>query len=719
MPKKTLLSTLIVILVFSTCFTIQTSTQAAATDPVALKLYTGPPSVPSDNNTYPCVYVQLQDAAGKPARAVQDTTVTLSSSLTYYGSVQPAVTIPKGATFAQANFTSTFSPGTTVLSASASGFATVQASMVTVGTFPIALMVYGVPSVLPSDGGTYSAVLVQLQDSTGTPAKAPKGGVTVGLSCSDTSVGEVSPSVVIEEGTTSAVANFTTAIIDVKQSAKISTIAQGYTSQQTTITTTPVAPQATSFAVYTGSPRVAADNKSYCQIAIAMQDASNFAAKLSYDVTVSLSSSDLSIGEIPSEVTIPAGQSYVFVNFNSTYKPGSTQFTALANDMDWGQTTLTTTGFIPSKLAVYLSPSLLASDGGSYQALQVQLQDSSGRPALDPQSNVTVSLFSSKPTVATVDSQLLIPLGQTQAYGNINVTNNADQTAITAQAPGYSTGQGILTTKLIDLVPLQVSVSAANSTIGNGEKTDINVYVSGDGKATTGANVHFTSDAGGSFSAVSDLGNGNYQTTFTAPSFTQSTTCTITATAEKTDYIQSSSTVRIIVNSPSSASQSSSSQTQTEASSPSTSSNETTTVSQTQTAGSTQINMLLHIQDSNGNPLADTTVSSTSQPVGARLLFGITNESGYVTFRNVMDGQYVFSVEKEGYGKMDKTVDVAGKPLSVEVTFSGGADGSIDLTSIVMIVIVVVVVMLLGILLVRRRRRKSAPELPPLSSFKY
>ena len=177
---------------------------AATTDPANLKIFIGPTSVLADNNTYNCIFVQLQDSTGKPARALQDTTISLSSSLTNIGTVNPSITILKGATYASASFSSTFSPGTTAISASATGYATVQASITTIGPIPNAVAVYGFPSTLPADGDTYNAIMVQLQDSSGSPAKAPKGGVLVTFLAQTANVGTVTPTVTIPEGKTFA-----------------------------------------------------------------------------------------------------------------------------------------------------------------------------------------------------------------------------------------------------------------------------------------------------------------------------------------------------------------------------------------------------------------------------------------------------------------------------------------------------------------------------------
>ena len=191
-------------------FNQNTTSLASTSDPYRLNVYVGPASVLADNSTYNCIFVQLQDSTGQPARAIEDTTISLSSSLTNIGIVDPSITILTGTTYSSANFNTTFSPGTTTISATATGYATVQATVTTVGPLPSAIAAYGFPSTLPADGNTYAAIMLQLQDSSGNPARAPQGGIQVTLSCSDTSVGTVPSTATITEGQTYTVTNFTT-----------------------------------------------------------------------------------------------------------------------------------------------------------------------------------------------------------------------------------------------------------------------------------------------------------------------------------------------------------------------------------------------------------------------------------------------------------------------------------------------------------------------------
>src|SRR5665647_199463 len=194
----------LMILVLSGAFSVnnQNTSSATTSDPAKLNIFTGSPAVLADNSTNKCIFVQLQDSSGKIARATQDITIGLSSSVTNIGTVESSITIFKGDTFASADFTSTFNPGTTTISASATGYSTVIASVTTVGPIPSIVAVYGFPSTLPADAVSYSAIMVQLQDSSGSPARAPQGGVQVSLTCSDTTVGAVTPSTTILEGET-------------------------------------------------------------------------------------------------------------------------------------------------------------------------------------------------------------------------------------------------------------------------------------------------------------------------------------------------------------------------------------------------------------------------------------------------------------------------------------------------------------------------------------
>ena len=667
---KALTIALIISISFLTII-IQSGAHATTNNPASLKITIGPTSVLADNNSYNCIYVQLLDSSNKPARALQDTAIGLSSSLTSIGTVPSSITIPKGATYASTSFQSTFSPGTTTIAATASGFTTVQSSITTVGPIPDKVAVYGFPSTLPAaDNETFNAIVVQLQDSSGAPAKAPKGGVQVTLSCSDTiNVGSVSPNVTIPEGVTYATANFTTVLNQTRvQTAIITSVAQGYLSQQLTITTTPTCANPTQLRIYAGPPQDPADESAYPIIAVELQNSTGCVGEISSDTTVSVASSDPTVAQIDSQLTIPAGQGYALATLGTTYKAGTVTLTAVATNLLRSQQSITTTGFTPSKLAVFCVPAVLPSDNATYSAIQVQLQDSQGRPAKDPSSDVSVNLFSSQPTVGTVTTTLTIPFGQTQAAGAITVTNSPGATSITAQASSYTTGQATMTTYIVDYMPLQMTLTPDSQSLSNGGKTNITAYVTANGAAVTGATIQFASDSGGTFTTAKEQGNGYYTTNFTASSFTKTTTCTVTATASKTGYLNCQTTTQITVEPPAS--------TSTSTSNPTADSTSTSSTPQTANSTSNAQTIKLHIQDSLGAPLGEANVTSTAQPEGAQTLSGVTNSTGYVMFQNVTAGNYTFRITKEGYYQIFEPIKVKGQPVSMTISLMSAASNA-------------------------------------------
>ncbi len=687
MSKKWLIGIIIPMIVCSAVLIGQVSSDTIA-QPVRLAISVSPSSIPSDNRTYDCIFVELQDSSGNPARAQEDTIISLSSSLTEIGTVNPTVTIEKNATYVATNFYAAFTPGTTTITAAATGYAAVQAPVTTVGPKPYTLGVYGFPSTLPADGGVYAAIMVQLQDASLSPAKAPKGGTQVALSCSDTTVGDVTANVTIPEGQTYAIADFTTT--GNPGEAVVTAIAGDYGSTDTTITTMEYTPASSGkLVISTGPTKVLADNTAYKQVAVQIVYHDeildrDFLGAAASNIAVTIASADESIGKTETQLIIPASQTYALATFNSTYKAGITTITAAATNFAAASQQIIATGYTASKLSVYCVPSVLPADKGVYQTVQVQLQDAQGRPAKAPV-DLTVNLFSSQPTVAAVSPTVTIPLGETGTTGTLIVTNAEGETEVTAQASGYTTGQETVAAYTLDYSKLAVTLTSNPQSIPNGNRTEVTAYVTAEGSPVTGASVIFASSNGGNFTGTRAGEAGYYITNFTTPSFSKTTTCTITANASKAGFIASQGIVQI-------------------------------TVGPTITAASNSSTATLQlcILDSAGSGLNDVLVSSTVQPQGAHALLGITNETGYVTFRNVTVGSYSLQITKAGYATIDQPIDFNGKPLALALTlYGGGAQGDNTLVLVGIVVIFAVIFAVIGIVLVRRRKTSKAST--PLS----
>jgi len=610
-------SKLAILLLASLCLYITLNLSiftSAPTQPSKLKIYVGPPKVPADNSVYEAIFVQLQDAKGNPARATEDIEISLSSSNTYVGSVDPVITIRKGETYATARFYSTYTPGTTTITAAASGFATVQESITTVGPIPSKLAVYILPPVLPADGDIYNAIIVQLQDSGGSPAKAPIRDVKVTLKSSNSTVGTTDPYVTIKGGETYAVARFYSTYAP--GTTTITAMAQGYSSAQAAVKTQEVSMEnATKLEIHIGPPNVPADGVIYESIVIQLQDSKGNIARAKSNIAVSLSSSDISVGSVSESITINMGETYALAKFYSTFKSGKTEITAAANGYASSKESITTVGPIPSKLAVYVAPSSLPADSGSYKAVIVQLQDDKGTPARDPVGNVTVNLFSSVTEVGSVEPTVIIPYGRTHSAASFHSTVTAGSAEITATAAGYASGKTKLTTYLIDEYKLYVSVTANPDSVKSREQSTIRVYVVANNVTPVpGAAIKISSDSGGSFSSVTDERNGYYTLIFTAPTVDSKTICTISVEASKTGLISGSGKTKI-------------------------------TVIPTSPIGV----ICIYVKDRDGNPIAGAEVTSTSQPSGISSLSSVTGEDGSVTFRNIPAGSYKFKAVKEGY----------------------------------------------------------------------
>ena len=683
MRKNLLIEVLFVLSLTSLIIIITQSNSAFAVDPVKLQIYIGPNKVPADNSIYDCVFVQLQDSSGRPARALEDTTISLSSSLTSVGTVDPTITIQTGETFTVAKFDSTFTPGSTTIAATASGFATVQATMITIAPVPNKLALYGFPSVVPSDGSPYQALVVQLQDSSGNPAKAPLGGVVVTMFSSDEEIAIASTSVLINGGQTHTVANVTGIS---PGGATITAMASGYISAQTTITTQiPMAHVPERIRLYSAPPKIIADNTEHSQIVVQLLDGTGkITQQPSTSTEVQLSSSNVEIGNIETVIVVPAGRVFATAIFSTTYRAGTTTITAAASGLQTDTENVATIGPIPSKLAVYCNPSVLPADNKEYAGIQIQLQDSSGRPALDPNGDVTVSLFSSEPKVGTVPETITIPYGKTYATVLFKSTYLASSTSITAQSSGYTSGQAQMKTYQIDPLSLSATIAADPTTVVSGNRTEITVYVTDPAQnPVEGATVEFNSTKEGEFTKVQQLENGYYTTIFTAPTFQTQTDVTITATVSKTDCITTVATAQI-------------------------------NVLPEQFFGTFQI----FIRDQNSlEPVGNVTVFLTSQTLGATNLTATTNSTGYVVFSNCVEGDYTIGLDKQGYIPLETNWRFKSTegPATLYITQIGGDQSASDGTMVWIILIVIIVSCIVGLVtfLMWRRRQMPSLNIPP------
>lgn len=677
--KNLLIGVLLVLSLASSIIIITQSNFAFAAEPAKLKIYIGPNKVPADNSIYECIFVQLQDSTGRPARALEDTIISLSSSLTSVGTLDPTITIQAGETFAVATFDSTFTPGSTTITAAASGFATVQATLSTIAPVPNKLGLYGFPPVVPADGSPYEALVVQLQDSSGNPAKAPLGGVVVTLFSSDDGIATATTSVLINGGQTQTLANVTGVS---PGGVTITAMASGCTSAQTPITIeVPTTNTPARIQLYSAPTKIVADNTEHPQIIVQLLDETGtITQQPSTSTSVQLSSSNVEIGNIEPVIVVPEGKVFATAIFSTTYRAGTATIMAAASGIQTDTVTVTTIGPIASKIVVYCTPSVLPADNEEYVGIQIQLQDASGKPALDPNGDVTVSLFSSEPKVGTVPATVTIPSGKTYATVSFKSTYMAGSTSITAQSSGYTAGQAQMRTYQIDQLSLSATITAEPINVISGNQTEITVYVTDPAQnPVEGATVEFNSNKEGKFTTVQRLENGCYTTVFTPPAFETSTNITITATVSKTDCTTVVATAQI-------------------------------TVLPEQLLGNLQI----YVRDGNSfEPVDNVTVVLTSPTLGDTTLTAVTDSTGYVEFPNCVEGDYTISLDKQGYVPMETDLSFTSTdgPIDLYITRIGDDQSTSDGTIVGIILIVVIVSCIAALVAVLMWRRRQMPGL--------
>jgi hypothetical protein len=442
-------------------------------------------------------------------------------------------------------------------------------------------------------------------------------------------------------------------------------------SAATATTTDPI-----SIKLYLGPNKIPADSGVYNCIAVQLLDSQGKPARAIAYTTISLSSSKTNIGEVDSYILIKPGDTYGTAKFYSTNTTGTTTISAAATDFATVQGTITTStmGTVPTKLMAYCTPAFLPADNQKYAIFQLQLQDAQGHPAVLVK-DLYVNLFSSNPEVATVAYSLWITAGKPQVTVNLSTTNTAGFSSITAQASNYTVGQAKITTNTIDLIALKAVVTANPANIPYGNKTVLTTFVSADGSPIVGATVKFSSDNGGTFTTVKDVGDGSYKANFTAPALSKITSCTIIASVSKNQYLSTQGKVQV-------------------------------NLSSTALPVINDAMLILQIKDYNGNPIKDVLATSTALPSGMLTIANVSDSEGYLLFQGLKSGSYTFKIEKSGFSPINQTLNITSKQLSLTLMLK--ADTSASNNTLIIIAIVVSASVIVTVWLLVKRMQKTS-----------
>ncbi|MEM2634799.1 MAG: Ig-like domain-containing protein [Nitrososphaerales archaeon] len=436
-------------------------TKAEGFESYKLVLSSLPPKVPADGKTYECIVIQIQSEDGNLIPAPDDVLITLSSSKPSVGIVQKSVIIMKGENYAIANFTSTESTGTTIITASAQGYKTgfVEIETITPTTYPRSLAVYLSPSQILAKESYQGKVIIQLEDVNHQPARAEYD-VIVTLSSSLDRVVRVDPKVIIPKGKTFAEARYY--VTNIPGEARITASASGYISGSNLLRT--FGRVATKLAIYIAPSKLPSSLTGFlsrANVVIQLLDSNGLPTKALKDIEVKLSSSNESVAKLDEKVIwIRRGGSYAITTIqalaigNASITATSFGHEASIANIEVVEPIYASFGYIK----LILAPNSTLTDKENFtKAITVQLVNKTGYPVRATQ-NVKVHITSSNPNVGIVQSSIVINAGENSGTAWFTSTGMQGDTIITAIAENYESDSSIM--RVIGIVPYKLAIYA-------------------------------------------------------------------------------------------------------------------------------------------------------------------------------------------------------------------------------------------------------------------
>jgi uncharacterized protein (TIGR03790 family) len=341
------------------------------------------------------------------------TVVNLLSSKASVATVPASVTVPDGSSSANFNISTVPQKSNAFLIISASGGVT-QTN--TLGVVP---MLGGISLISASalGGGPVTAAVVL-------NSNAPAGGTIVALTSSKPSVLPVPANVTVPAGADQTVFTLNSNSVSSTTTVTIEASLSG----TTTSTSISVTQALASLGI---SPESTLGGKTVTGTVTLTGPA------YSGGVAVSLTSSDPSVAEVPSSISVPTGATKGTFSVTTTPVSSSTPVTITASS--GGSTkssTLTVTA--PTLSSLSLSPGSVV--GGASSTGTVKLT------GVAPSPGISISLTSSDPSVAIVPVRVSVPSGSSSAMFNINTSSVSISTPVTITASlGATTKKSTLT----------------------------------------------------------------------------------------------------------------------------------------------------------------------------------------------------------------------------------------------------------------------------------
>ncbi len=459
-----------------------------------LAVFASPPSLLADGGEYGCIFIQVQSVEGDPMPAPRDIWVSLSSSNLEVGSVESPIVIPEGEYLKVAIFKATRRPGEAVITASASGYISGSASLMTFNPYsssspPYALRLYASPNPLPSEYGVNGTITVQLVGSEGTPITAISE-VEVTVTSSNMSILRHPTSLTINRGESYGRVPFSS--MGGAGSATITAQSEGFTPDSVKVSATVAGKNPARLSLSLSPSILLPGGSTHDSITIQLLDAGGSPTRALESIYVYLSSSNLDVGRVEKHmVSIEAGRYYTTARFVTGFKPGRTIIAAAAQGLEPSLATLEVRGPTPSRLSIYSAPPVILADGGQRDILALQVQGGDGVP-MAMERDIEVYLASSSSLVGLVPPTAIIHGGESYVRVSFNSTLLPGDVEIVAHAHGLEASRVKVSTVSL---PMNLSVEAPSSPLIN-ETITVKVIASSRGHPVKNASVAWVIEGG-------------------------------------------------------------------------------------------------------------------------------------------------------------------------------------------------------------------------------
>jgi hypothetical protein len=509
-----------------------------------LALDIAPGVVPAEKRVRVILTVQVIDERGLPAKPLEDTVVTLTSSHSNVISVPKNITIKADQYYvhvtAEAGGELPPANEKVIITASAPGYesAFMEVNIASPITDNIEVEqckdigLYVTPSKLPPDNNKHSVIVAQLQKKVGNkdiPCLQKKEFIDlkVMLTSSNLDIGEVEEMLRIPYNSYYGVASFSTKFVS--GHTIITGTQTDYNTAQTTLEV--VGPLPKSLRLMQIPNNIEADDKKHNALVVQVLDDIGNPVLVPADTLIELTSSNQSVATMSSPVTIRAGNNYIIAEVKTTLEPGSVDVTASAEGLTSHSIKFNTVSTRYTKIAVYVVPRTLLADGETYQCIVVQLQDADGNP-IAASSNIPIIISSSSMLGGYINNKdIMIKAGSSYAIGEFTTSTTPDRTIITASATGFNTTSTELSIVLqefkyivsdipnrlsgLEGIPIRVTVSVDDIPINNALVQVSGLYAETNSAVTSGsgeAEIVYKPTAGGNNNVILTISKKGYNT---------------------------------------------------------------------------------------------------------------------------------------------------------------------------------------------------------------